>query len=175
MTENRELPPWGRLLFGSIFILAGGFIFLVGLGVIEPDPRSIKAPLWAIALVGLAFLLAGASVALGAASPKVAQDGSLPASAPLALRAMQLACGLIVIAALATVFSYIAFAPGPRPFKVTVSMLGLGWLGGAYETAGRIAFGLVAVLGWLFFIGAAIQGVRKLRATPRREPGASSV
>jgi hypothetical protein len=162
MAEQQNLSPRGRVLFGLVFVIAGLFILLIGVGVIKPDPKTVHAPLWVIACAGLAFMLAGGSVMIGAAAPQVEQDGGLPASAPFVLRLAQYAFGLVVAASLAIMFSWVAFGPGPREFTVTTSFLGSSSTGAGNETVGRIVFGIGAVMALLFLVAIAIHGGRKL-------------
>jgi hypothetical protein len=169
MNRQTELSHRGRLIFGGLFILAGLPIVLVGLGILRPDPRSIHAPLWVIACAGFAFMAAGTSVALGAAGNSE-RDGSLAPDAPLLLRLAQYGLGLLVVAGLASIGTWIAFAPGERKFKSTISALGMSHSGGGGEWIGRLIFGLGAVLCWLMLVAFARQGWRKLfpRADARR-------
>ncbi len=161
MTDNQASPRM-RLLFGLVFLAAGLGIILIGAGVIRPDPRSIHAPLWVIACAGAVFALAGAVLMIGAAAPAVAQDGSLPESAPWILRLLQYALGLLIVAGLATVGSWIAFGPGERHITSTTSFLGMTKSGESGEFIGRAVFGAGAIVTWLFLIAMTVQGWRKL-------------
>ena len=129
MAQNNSLSPFGRIAFGGIFVLAGLMFVLVGSGILRPDPKDIHAPLWVIACAGLAFMLAGASVAMGAAWKDAAADGSLPASAPLPLRIAHYRMGLGVVSSLAMIGTWIAIGSDGKVrssasfFGVTVSGL----------------------------------------------------
>jgi hypothetical protein len=162
LNSRNDLSPRGRLLFGLAFMAMGGFICLIGLGVLNPDPKGVHAPLWVVTCAGLAFLLAGLTVALGAASPATDSDGALPPSAPLALRMTQYLVGLAIVASLALVGSWVAFGPGERYFTTSVSLPFWSDTRAANEWSGRIAFGIGAVLTWLFFVLVAVQGWKKL-------------
>lgn len=162
MNRSTDLSPWARLLFGGVFVLAGLGIVLVGAGVLPVNPRDVHAPLWVIGCVGLAFMAAGASVALGTASDTTEADGSLPASAPLSLRLLQYGLGLVVVTGLATVGTWVAFGTGERKFKSSISAFGVSHSGAGDEWIGRIIFGVGAVLCWLFLILVARQGWRRL-------------
>ena len=163
MSDQTDLSPRGRLAFGMLFVLAGLPILLIGLGVLKPDPAGIHAPLWVIACAGLAFMAAGASVALGAGAGTVARDGGLPATAPWPLRAAQYVASHSVVVMLATIGSWIALGPGEREFTSTVSAFGISSSGRGGEMTSRIVFGLGAAMCWLFFVAAAKHGWRKLR------------
>lgn len=162
MDRTTDLSPWGRLLFGGVFVVAGLGIVLVGAGVLPVDPKTVHAPLWLIGCIGLSFMAAGASVALGAASNNPERDGSLPPDAPLTLRLLQYGLGLVVVSGLASVGTWIAFGPGERKFKSTISALGMGGSGAGDEWIGRVVFGIGAVICWLFLVLVARQGWRKL-------------
>jgi hypothetical protein len=62
-TERRGaatgLPTWGAFLFGTVFVLAGTGIVLVGTRVFEVDPEGVHAPYWVITAMGVCFALAG--------------------------------------------------------------------------------------------------------------------
>jgi hypothetical protein len=162
MNRSADLSPLGRLLFGGVFVFAGLGIVLVGAGVLPVDPRSVHAPFWLIGCIGLSFMAAGASVALGAASETSERDGSLPSDAPLPLRFLQYALGLVVVTGLAATGSWVAFGTGERKFKSTISTFGMSHSGAGDEWIGRIVFGIGAVICWLFLILVARQGWRKL-------------
>lgn len=166
MNRDTEMTPQGRAIFGGIVMLAGLPILLVGFGILQPDPKSIHAPLWVVACAGFAFMAAGASVALGALSKQPDADGSLPLHAPLPLRVLQYVLGLSVVTGLALLGSWVAFGPGVRGFKSSWSAFGLSGSGAGDELIGRILFGIGAVLCWLFLIAVARQGWRKLFARP---------
>lgn len=171
MNQSTELSPLGRLLFGGIFVVAGLRIVLVGAGVLPVDPKTVHAPYWLIGCIGLSFMAAGASVALGAASSAPESDGSLSPDAPLPLRVLQYGLGLAVVTALATVGTWIAFGAGERKFKGTISALGLSQSGAADEWIGRVVFGFGAVLCWLMLVAFARQGWRKLFPQSKSQQG----
>ena len=161
MTAREQPSQRTRIILGLIVLATGVPICLIGAGVIAPDKSSIHAPLWVVFVAGLVFVFAGGLLGLGGfASAK--PDGSLPADTPWTLRLLQYLCGLVVIAALATVGSWVAFGSGPRNFTVTTSFLGSANTGPGDDTIGRIAFGFGAILTWLFFVIAAIGGARQL-------------
>jgi hypothetical protein len=152
----------GRLLFGLLFVAVGAFIFLIGLGVVRPNPEGVHAPLWVIACAGLVFFMGGCAVMLGALAPGADVNGQLGPWAPWTLRFLQYLFALIIIAALATVASWVAFGPGEREFSNSIALPFWQSKGASGETTGRIAFGVGAVMGWLIFLAMAVQGWRKL-------------
>jgi hypothetical protein len=161
MPQTADLSPRARIAFGGIFVLAGLMIVLVGFGILRPDPRDIHAPLWVIGCAGFAFMLAGASVAIGALSKETQADGSLPASAPLPLRILQYLMGLGIVSTLAMIGSWVAIGSDGK-FRSSASFFGVTVSGLSSEMLGRMMFGLGAGLCWLMLIMAARQGWRKL-------------
>jgi hypothetical protein len=145
-----------RLVIGALFAGVGLFVVLVGAGVTAVKPEPGDAPPWVIACAGLVFLLAGVSVLIGALSSRAAPDGTLPDDAPFVLRLCQYLCGVTLAAMLATVGSFAAFGPGERHFTSSVPFL-------SGELAGRIAFGVGAVMVWALTGVFAVVGARRLR------------
>jgi hypothetical protein len=162
MTDNKELSPRGRLGIGLLVAALGAFICLIGLGIITSNAKDVHAPLWVVTSAGAAFLFAGLTLALSAASPTTDADGGLPPSAPFVLRLLQYLLGLAIVAALASVGSWVAFGPGERNFSVTLSLPWWGSTGKGNDLIGRVVFGIGAVLTWLFFIAVAVKGWRRL-------------
>ena len=68
-----------------------------------------------------------------------AENGDLPADAPLWLRALYYAMGLAVVGTLAAIGTWVAFGPGERTFSTTIPFLASG----PSESSGSdaIAFG----------------------------------
>lgn len=52
---HSEHSPRGMFLFGLPFVGCGIWITLIGLKIIEVDPKSVHAPYWLLGLVGLIF------------------------------------------------------------------------------------------------------------------------
>ena len=136
----------------------GLFLLLVGLGVVPMNPRSVHAPLWIASAAGIAFMLAGISIAVGAIHG-VSETGELPKHTGWWMRLFYYVIGLVIAGALASIGSWVAFGPGPRAFSGT----GLFLLSPeASVMVGRIVFGIGAVLTWLCTIALAVSGARKL-------------
>jgi hypothetical protein len=89
------------------------------------------------------FVFAGALVAL-----------------PARLAAFQLPLTALMATALAVVFDWVAFGPGERRFSGSASVPGISLSGSTSELAGRVFFGLFAVLFDLAALGLWIQYVR---------------
>ena len=86
-----------------------------------------------------AFMLAGASVAIGALSKETQADGSLPPTAPLPLRIAQYLLGLGVVSSLATIGSWVAIGSDGN-FKSSASFFGVTVSGLSNEMLGRMIF-----------------------------------
>jgi len=151
---------------GTLFALIGGVIVLVGLRVIPVDPTTVHAPYWIITMAGLIFFFAGA---------KALTRGSLPEGANTVL-------AMLLVAMLATVFSWVAFGPGERAFSSSGSVGSVTVASdGGNEGTGRMVFGASAILLWLIVLGILVNGLRRLasmeqppsRSTPPRHPDLS--
>jgi hypothetical protein len=157
---NRQPPASRRTPFvcGLLAIAMGAFLVLVGLGVVPVNPGSVHGPFWIVSAAGIAFMLAGISVAVGAIHG-VSETGDLPKDTGWWMRLFYYAIGVIIAASLASIGSWVAFGPGPRTFSGT----GLFLLSPeASAMVGRIVFGFGAVLAWLCTIAIAVSGARKL-------------
>ena len=160
MSEQPEpakdrVPIW----LGVLSLAMGGFLMLVALGVVSPNPDEATAPGWIVGLAGLVFMLAGVAVILLAIGGGSARSGELPAGAPALMRRLQGLLVLLTMAGLASIGTWIAFAPGARRFEVNGTLLH----GSAGQMMGRVAFGLGSVITWLFVIGLAWALVRRRR------------
>ena len=100
-------------------------------------------------------MIVGYAVA-GGAGP----DGDLLPGTPRAVRLTQYLLGLGIIGCLATIFTWIAFGPGPRAFTVTLPFVGRG---PGSESVGRAVFGIGAVLIWVFFAVFVVVSAQRLR------------
>lgn len=65
-TEQRGsqtgFPSWGAFLFGSIFVVIGSIIILIGTRVIPVLESSVHAPYWILTVFGMVFVLGGFAV-----------------------------------------------------------------------------------------------------------------
>ena len=151
------------IVVGLLTIVCGGVPLLVMLGGLPQSPHAPAdpAPSWMGWLVGLMFVSAGliviARAIWGGANET---DGTLPSSAPWPLRAINDLLGTGIVCGLATLFTWVAFGPGPRHFSMGID--GLFFAGShSGDTMGRVAFGFFAILGWLI-------AALSIRATLRR-------
>ena len=145
------------LLAGLAAIVMGAIVMLAVTGILPG--KGARAPFWVGACGGLVFVLAGGALVLRWFAGGATHDGELPKGSPVWLRAVYALLGLMCIAGLAAVGSWVAFGPGVRAFSMSVPFLGKGPAG---EWLGRTVFGIGAVLTWLFFIMAARRAWRTL-------------
>ena len=158
MRNRTPASPRATFFCGLLAVAMGLFLLLVSLGVVPVKPRSVHAPIWILSAAGLAFLLAGISIAVGAIHG-VSATGEVPKDASWWMRMFYYVLGLTAAAALASIGTWVAFGPGPRAFSGTGMFLLSREAG---ETVGRIVFGFDAVLTWLITVALAVSGARKL-------------
>jgi hypothetical protein len=145
-----EKPNKTTIAVGLLTVALGLMPVLTVLGILpRSETSSDPAPSWIGWMIGLAFVSAGVLVVMRELSG-IGNDGRglVPQSMPWPLRT---ACDVligVIIFSLAAIFTWIAFGPGPRHFSVSVGMF---WTrtSGAGDTAGRVAFGVGALLSWL--------------------------
>jgi hypothetical protein len=93
--ETRDgAAPRGRFLSGLAAIGIGLLLVLIGLGLIPIKPSGSDAPPWLTAVAGLAFLLAGISIAVGALNG-VSETGELPKDASVAVQKFAILRGVV--------------------------------------------------------------------------------
>jgi hypothetical protein len=149
-----------NLAVGLFATVLGAFLLLIALGFVLPDTKMQDAERWAGGAAGAAFLFAGIVVILQtlAARPDT-PEGELPPGTPMWIHVLNLVLILAIVAVLAGIATWVAFAPGERAFS------GFMWfmpqrLG---ELAGRVVFGLAAVLTWFILLVIAVVGIKRLR------------
>lgn len=59
VAKTTGLGVLGGFLFGSVFVIVGILIVLVGLKVVPVDPATVHAPNWVLALIGVIFAVSG--------------------------------------------------------------------------------------------------------------------
>jgi len=130
---------------GVLFAGIGLYFVLVGVGVlpVPGGPRNLNAPLWVVVCAGLAFLLGGLAVIVGAAGG-ANEKGTLPKNAPAWMKAAQQLLVIAIFGVLAAMGTWVAFGPGDRQFSGNVPLFG-----GIGEFVGRGVFGFGAVVMWL--------------------------
>ena len=133
-------------LCASVFLLAGLAIFAVACGWIAVDPARVSAPRWVLAITAAMFCA----------------GGFVPMTIRLGADAWQTRLvGAVVLLALAAIFNWIAFGPGPRQFTSTFSLGGSPIdRAAAGERTGRIIFGVAAALIDVYVVAVAVRWAR---------------
>lgn len=135
------------LIFGSLFILVGTFVFLMSIDVIHVPDEDFNAPRWAVAAVGMAFALAGAMVALKGLKSGFGDH--------IIFKWIYNAMLLMFMILFAVPFHWVAFGSGERSFNGSTSV-GTGSISvirsGGGESSGRLVFGIGAILMDVFIL-----------------------
>ena len=155
---ERPLSPGTTAWVGALCSLMGLVILFVALGIIPTDESKLHAPHWVVGAAGLMFFLAGIAILTG-------PPPDTPEASRTTWRTFLL--GLGIVGALAAVFNWVAFGPGPRAFGGSVSIPFVTVSGPSSEWSGRIAFGAVAVLIDAFGLWVIVRGLRDLLGRSR--------
>jgi hypothetical protein len=151
----------GLIAVGLIVSAGGLYLTLAGFGLVAP-PAPVHAPGFLMVCAGLAFLGGGGSVAIRGFAGSAERE--LPVDTPRGLVALSALCGIVAFAPLAIIASWIAIGSGAPGSSSSSAML----FGPLSETAGRIVFGLGALIAWLALAGFLYASAKKLRvAAPR--------
>jgi hypothetical protein len=159
MSEKRGKSLASAVILGLLFVAMGAFVVLAVTGIIPEGQKGLGAPVWVAVCAGGLFVLAGGAVLLRTAAGGNLDDGEMPANAPFWMRLAQYFIGLAIVAGLASIGSWVAFAPGEREFTVTSTLTGRA---PANEWIGRIVFGIGAVIVWAMLVVFAVSWKRKL-------------
>jgi hypothetical protein len=159
--KSGQLPDTGMVGLGLIVGAGGLYLTLAGFGLVEP-PAPVHTPGFLMVCAGLACLGGGGSVAIRGFAGSAERE--LPADTTRGLVALSALCGIVAFAPLAIIASWIALGSGARGSSSSSAML----FGPLSETAGRIVFGLGALIAWLALAGFVRASAKKLRvAAPR--------
>jgi hypothetical protein len=150
---ERPLSPGATAWVGALCALMGLVILFVALGIIPTDESKLRAPHWVVGAAGLMFFLAGIAILTG-------PPPDTPEASRTTWRTFLL--GLGIVGALAAVFNWVAFGPGPRAFGGSVSIPFVSVSGASSERSGRIAFGIAAVVIDAFAVWVIVRGLRDL-------------
>ncbi len=149
----RTLSPRGTAWVGTLFALMGLVILFVALGIIPTDESKLHAPHWVVGAAGLMFFLAGIAILTG-------PPPDTPEASRTTWRTFLL--GLGIVGALAAIFNWVAFGPGPRAFGGGISIPFVSVSGPQSEWSGRVAFGVAAVVIDAFAVWVILRGLRDL-------------
>lgn len=145
MAESKQNSFLSLLIFGSIFIFVGAFIFLMAIDVIHIPEEDINVPRWVLAAVGLAFALAGVMVMVNGIKSSFGDH--------IIFKWVYNSLVLLFMIIFASPFHWIAFGGGERSFS---SSMGVGGVSitqsGGGDFSGRLAFGCGAVFMDLFIV-----------------------
>lgn len=156
--NNQPASPRVTIICGLFSVAMGMMIVLFGSGVISETRHAGDAPPWVAFVGGLIFVLAGVSIIAGALQG-VPASGELPKNATWWARLFYYLVGLTLVAALATIGTWVAFGAGERSFQGP----GMFFLSKSVnDLVGRIVFGFGALLTWLMLLAFAVYSGRKL-------------
>ena len=110
---------------------------------------------------GSTFLLAAVLLFADAAAGGTKPDGSLPASTPTVLRAVQSAAGLGIVVVMGAMATWIAFGRGERHFSETIVLPFAAYRAANAELPGRIVFGFAALLIWAIVVAGTVAALKK--------------
>ena len=150
---ERPLSPGTTAWVGALFSLMGLAILLVALRIIPTDEAKLHAPHWVVGAAGLMFFLAGIAILTG-------PPPDTPEASRTTWRTFLL--GLGIVGALAAIFNWVAFGPGPRSFSGGISIPFVSVSGPQSEWSGRVAFGVAAVVIDAFAVWVILRGLRDL-------------
>ena len=150
--KQPELSRKSMVGLGLLTAGIGLYFALVGLGL-APPPSRANAPGGVVVACGMVFLLGGVAVlvqALGGAN----DQGELPSDASIWLTVIQHLVGLGVVGCLAAIGSWIALLGRSEAFSGPVAVA-------------RFAFGVGAVISWLYFFALLRRTLRSVRGHGR--------
>ena len=158
--DTRAAKPYDftLLAIGPIVAAFGFGLILVGLGLVPP-PGRIYGPTWLAAAGGVIFLLGGVCVGLRAYLKMDDSETEPPAGTPMWAKLTFWLSGVAIASALAAIGTWIAFGEGPRNFGFSIPGVISGPAG---DGAGRVIFGIGAILTWLAVIAFVRVGYRKV-------------
>jgi hypothetical protein len=162
MDEQARSLDKTAIACGLLAIALGVFILLSAFGII-PSRGGTDGGHWIGVSAGLAFVFGGLAVVIQSCA-KATPSGELPSSTPIWVRLTLRLLSLAIVVALGAIGTWVAFGPGERKFGISIPFLP-AWLN---EPIGRTAFGIGAILIWLFLIVMAVVGARSLRGPKGR-------
>jgi len=145
----------------GILCLGGGVPPVLGSFGLIPLRLDPGVPPWMGVAAGSVFLLASMLLFVDAAAGGTNADGTLPANAPPMLRVLQSAAGLSIVTVMAIMATWIAFGRGPRHFSTTISLPFLVYQPKNSDLAGRVGFGIAALLIWVIVIAGTVAALKK--------------
>jgi hypothetical protein len=128
-------------IFFALIALAIGLFYVIVSIVGPTHPKPGAAPAWIGFVCGLAFFLGGCAVLIQTLfkAPGASIENPVSGAPPWLGFVYKMLC-LAIVLALGAVATWVAFGPGPRTFSGSGAIFG--------EKAGRIGFGIGAVIIW---------------------------
>ena len=165
MDSKSQLSPRMAILLALLFIVLGLAATPLAAKLVAPGwhPTADAPPLLVQYSFGIIFVLAGFAIIIGYGVGRVDANGNLPANAPLWLYVTQQLLVLGIVGTMGALFSWVSIGSGPRAFTMSTP---IGTSPVANTLIGRIAFGIGAILFWIFFVAVAVIAARRLRKTP---------
>lgn len=147
---SARATAWLGALFGGV----GLCILLVALRIIPTDESKFQAPHWVVGAAGLAFFLVGITLLTNPPPGNPESDGRTTWRTFL--------LGTAIVGAMAAIFNWVAFGPGPRHFSGGISIPFVAISSRQSEWSGRVAFGIAAGLMDLLLGWGIVRGLRDL-------------
>jgi hypothetical protein len=160
MAATTQLTRRKAIVIGILCLVCGVPPVLGSLGLM-PMRLAPGVPPWMGVAAGSTFLFASMLLFVDATAGGANADGTLPANASPALRVLQSAAGLSVVTLMAVMATWIAFGRGPRHFSTTISLPFLVYQPKHSDLAGRVGFGIAALLIWVIVIAGTVAALKK--------------
>ena len=154
--QKAQAPDRMLLAIGTLCVAAGIYFGMIGFGIVRP-PSKVNGPLWLVLCAGLVFAAGGAVVIVRGALGMDDKEQDLPANSPRWLKVVCWLAGLLTVASLAAIGSWIAIGGGPREFSMSGAISG-----SVGEGIGRVMFGIGAIMAWLMVVAFARSGAKKI-------------
>jgi hypothetical protein len=157
--SNRPATPKELLGLGVGLSAVGLYFILIGFSVLPvPGGRhNLHGPLWLSTCIGLIFLLAGAAFLLQRFG-RANANAELASDAPRWMRTAQQLIMLALFGCFALIGSWVAVGGDAKHFSGSFLVFDVPTNG----LIARAAFGLGALILWLYFAGMVVSMARKL-------------
>ena len=167
MSTNRPATARETVVIGALAAAVGLYFVLVSFGVLpEPGKRAPGAPSWIVFCAGLAFLLGGLSVLVRGVTGTPDSQTELSPATPVWAHALYHLVGIAIGVSFAAIGTWIAIGGGPRQFSMSMPLFEFRSAG---EMIGRTAFGIGALICWLYVAALATRAARKLFGFGKRQ------
>jgi hypothetical protein len=156
MQQTSNPSSKATIFCGLIAAALGVFYLALSIGLFPTTAQhSNQEPGWLGAAFGLTFLLGGSAVVIQAifGDGKTSSQG-LPNAAPYWIQRFYKLLCLGIVISIGAITTWVAFGPGRR------SLSGSGAIFG--ETAGRVAFGIGAIMIWTVLAAIVFAAVRRM-------------